>query len=43
MKQASEILKDKLSLQRYTSMINRELDTIICNANGNEANFSMAV
>jgi hypothetical protein len=40
MKQASEILKDKLQSLRDTHpMINRELDTIICNANGNEANF----
>jgi hypothetical protein len=40
MKQASELLSDKLQSIRDTHpMVNRELDTIVCNANGNYATF----
>jgi hypothetical protein len=40
MKQASELLSDKLQSIRDTHpMVNRELDTIVCNANGNYASF----
>jgi len=40
MKQASELLSDKLQSLRDTHpIINRELDSIVCNANGNFASF----
>ncbi len=40
MKQASELLSDKLqSLRDDHPIVNRELDTITCNANGNQATF----